>query len=221
MLFSDRTVPQVVTALNHDRLSLPFLPVSPLWRDFRKICNNELFSNKTLDASQDLRRKKLQELINDINKFSLTGEAVDVGIAAFKTCINFLSYTFVSEDFVQSVSKDDEYKDVVATLLKLTGTPNLVDFLPVFKILDPQGLKRRTSSYLTKFFQILDGLIDKRLELRKGKDYVTNNDMLDTLLNISQQNSQMMDRKKIRHFLLVIFSLSFLYCFFFRPRGGL
>ncbi|XP_019428972.1 PREDICTED: geraniol 8-hydroxylase-like isoform X2 [Lupinus angustifolius] len=202
LLFSDRTIPQVATSLNHDLLSLPFLPVSPLWRDLRKICNNELFASKTLDASQDLRRKKLQQLLNDMNQISLSGEAVDVGIAAFKTCINFLSYTFVSEDFVQNVSKDDEYKDLVATLLKLTGTPNLVDLFPVFKIFDPQGLKRRTTSYLTKFFQILDSLINKRIKLREEKHYVTNNDMLDTLLNISEQNNKMMDKKKIRHFLL-------------------
>ncbi|KAE9619263.1 hypothetical protein Lal_00047766 [Lupinus albus] len=202
ILFSDRTIPQVVTSLNHDLLSLPFLPVSPLWRDLRKICNNELFASKTLDASQDLRRKKLQQLLNDMHQISLSGEAVNVGIAAFKTCINFLSYTFVSEDFVQNVSNDDEYKDLVATLLKLTGTPNLVDLFPVFKIFDPQGLKRRTTSYLTKFFQILDNLINKRIKLREEKHYVTNNDMLDTLLNVSEQNSQMMDKKKIRHFLL-------------------
>ncbi|KAF1874176.1 hypothetical protein Lal_00041622 [Lupinus albus] len=202
LLFSDRSIPQVITSLNHDRLSLPFLPVSPLWRDLRKICNNQLFSSKTLDASQDLRRKKLQQLLNDVHKISLSGEGVDVGIAAFKTCINFLSYTFVSEDFVQYVSKDDEYKDLVATILKLVGTPNLVDIFPMLKIFDPQHLQRSTTSYFSKFFLILDSLINKRIMLREGKHYVSNNDMLDTLLNISQEDSQMMDKTKIRHFFL-------------------
>ncbi|CAL0313441.1 unnamed protein product [Lupinus luteus] len=202
LLFSDRTVPQVITSLNHDRLSLPFLPVSPLWRDLRKICNNQLFSRKNLDASQDLRCKKLQQLLNDVHQISLSGEGMDVGIAAFKTCINFLSYTFVSEDFVQYVSKDDEYKDLVSTILKLVGTPNLVDIFPMLKIFDPQRLQRSTTCYFSKFFLILDSLIHKRIMLREGKDYVTNNDMLDTLLNISQQDSQMMNKKKIRHFFL-------------------
>ncbi|KAK7268453.1 hypothetical protein RIF29_21151 [Crotalaria pallida] len=202
LLFSDRTIPEVVTSLNHERLSLPFLPISPLWKDLRKICISELFTTKILNASQDLRRKKLQQLMSDMHQISLTGEGVDVGIAAFKTCINFLSYTFVSEDFVQSISPGEEYKDIVATVLKVIGTPNLVDLFPIFKITDPQGLKGRMTSYLTKFFEILDGLIDKRIKLREEKHYVTNNDMLDTLLNISQKNSQMMDRIKIRHFLL-------------------
>ncbi|KAJ1383760.1 Cytochrome P450 [Sesbania bispinosa] len=68
LLFSNRTIPQAVAVLNHDHYSLPFMPVSDLWRDLKKICKNQLFSIKTLDASQDLRRRKLQELLIDIHK---------------------------------------------------------------------------------------------------------------------------------------------------------
>ncbi|KAJ1435842.1 Cytochrome P450 [Sesbania bispinosa] len=199
-LLSDRTVPDNTTTHKHNQFSLVFLPVSPLWQDLRKICHHNLFSNKTLDGSQDLRRKKLQDLLNDMHKSSLTGEAVDIGRAAFKACINFLSYTFVSQDFVLSL--DDEYKDIVSTLLKAVGTPNLADFFPGLKIVDPQGIRRHTSNYVSKVFHVLDHVIDQRLKMRQEKHYVTNNDMLDTLLDISQQDSQKMNRKQIKHLLL-------------------
>lgn len=214
ILLSDRTVPQVATSHNHDNYSLPFLPVCPLWRELRKICNNELFANKSLDASQNLRQKTLKVLLNDVHENSVTGEAVHVGRAAFKNCINFLSNTFISQDLVQSISKDDECKDIVGTLLKLTGTVNVVDFFPVLKIFDPQGLQRRTSAYISQFFHILDNVIDKRVKQRE--EYVTNNDMLDALLNISQQDSQRMDKEMIKHFLLVysLLSLNFFKSFF-------
>ncbi|MED6200793.1 hypothetical protein PIB30_088708 [Stylosanthes scabra] len=201
LLFSDRTVPSIVTSLDHHNYSLPFLPVCPLWKDLRKICNEQLFSHKILDLSQGLRRKKLLDLLNDMRKYGQTGKSVDVGHAAFRACINFLSYTFVSEDFVESV-ENGEYKDIVSTLLKLTGTTNVVDIFPFLKIFDPQGLQRHTVNYLTKFFHSLDKLIDKRLKLREDGNYVTNNDMLDALLDVSQDDSKRMDRKKIRHFLL-------------------
>ncbi|XLU65688.1 hypothetical protein S245_024897, partial [Arachis hypogaea] len=201
LLFSDRTVPSIVTSLDHHNYSLPFLPVCPLWKDLRKICNEQLFSTKVLDLSQGLRRKKLLDLLNDMRKYGQTGEAVNVGHAAFRACINFLSYTFVSEDFVESV-ENGEYKEIVSTLLKLTGTTNVVDIFPFLKIFDPQGLQRHTINYLTKFFHSLDKLIDKRLKLREERNYVTNNDMLDALLDVSQEDSKRMDRKKIRHFLL-------------------
>ncbi|RYR50511.1 hypothetical protein Ahy_A07g037132 [Arachis hypogaea] len=155
-----------------------------------------------LDLSQGLRRKKLLDLLGDMQKYGRTGEAVDVGHAAFRACINFLSNTFVSEDFVESV-ENGEYKDIVSTLLKLTGATNVVDIFPFLKVFDPQGLQRHTIHYLNKFFHNLDKLIEKRLKLREEGHYVTNNDMLDALLDISHQDSQRMDRKKIKHFLLV------------------
>ncbi|XP_027364648.1 geraniol 8-hydroxylase-like [Abrus precatorius] len=200
-LFSDRTNPDITTAYNHNHYSLVFLPVSPLWQDLRKICHGHLFSNKTLDASQDLRRKKLQELLSDIRQNSLKGETVDVGRAAFMTCINFLSYTFVSQDFVDSVG-NGEYKHIVGTLLKATGTPNLVDYFPMLRLFDPQGIRRHTSNYIDKLFDVLDPIIEERMKLRKEMHYVTNNDMLDTLLEISEGNTLKINKKQIKHLFL-------------------
>ncbi|KEH43383.1 putative geraniol 8-hydroxylase [Medicago truncatula] len=199
-LFIDRSVPDNTTTHNHNNFSLVFLPFSPLWQHLRKICHNHLFSNKTLDASQELRRMKLKDFLNDMHKSSLTGEAVDIGRAAFKACINFLSYTFVSQDFVESL--DDEYKDILSTILKAIGTPNLADHFPVLKIVDPQGIRRHTYNYVSKVFHALDIVIDQRIKLRQSEHYVSNNDMLDTLLDISKEDSQKMDKKQIKHLLL-------------------
>lgn len=200
LLFSDRTVPHAVTVHNHDQYSLAFIPVSPLWRDMRKICNNNLFSNKTLDASQYLRRTKMQELLNDVNQSSVSGEAVDIGRAAFKTSINFLSNTIFSLDFVNSTNDTGEYKDIVVNILKAVGTPNMSDFFPVLKMVDPQGIKRRCAFYVGKLFHVFADLIDQRQQ-RKG--FVTSNDMLDALLDIAKHNAEEMDREKIQHLLHV------------------
>ncbi|KEH38561.1 cytochrome P450 family protein [Medicago truncatula] len=188
LLLSNRTVPQAVTVFNHDHFSLPFMPVCDLWRDLRKICKNHLFSSKTLDASHALRCKKLQELLCDIDRSNLIGEAVDVGKAVFKTSLNFLSNAFFSMDFVNSAGETDEYKGIIENLM-----------------VDPQGIRGVSAAYVEKLFHILDSYISKRLKLREGKDYVTNNDMLDNLLNISQENGQKMDNTKIKHLFLDLF----------------
>ncbi|KAK7303623.1 hypothetical protein RJT34_14534 [Clitoria ternatea] len=201
LLFSDRIVPQAVTVHNHDQYSLAFLPISPLWRDMRKICNNQLFANKTLDASQFLRQRKMQELLCDVQQSSLIGEAVDIGRVAFKTSINFLSNTIFSMDFVHSAGDTGEYKDIVVNILKAVGTPNMADFFPLLKIVDPQGIKRRCAFYVGKLFHVFGNLIDERLKLREGKGFVTKNDMLDALLDIAKENSEEMDKKKIEHLL--------------------
>jgi cytochrome P450 len=207
-LFINRPIPEAVQVLGHDHFSLPFMPGSDLWRELRKLCKNHLFSKKTLDASNELRCKKLQQLLCDIDKSSLIGEVVDVEKAAFKTSLNFMSNTFFSMDFVNSAGEIDEYKDIVENLIIAIGTPNLVDFFPFLRMVDPQGIRRISTTYAEKLLQIIDSYISKRLELRRSENYVTNDDVLDTLLNISQEDGQKMDKTQIRHLFLVIF-LSF------------
>ncbi|KAL2324932.1 hypothetical protein Fmac_023990 [Flemingia macrophylla] len=197
-LFSDRPNPDITTPYNHNNYSMAFLPISPLWQKLRKICHGNLFSTKTLDASQDLRRKKLHEMVSDIRQCSLNRETVDIGRAAFMACINFLSYTFVSHDFVHFIG-DGEYKHVVRTILNAIFTPNLVDYVPILRMFDPQGLRRHITNYFDKLLDVLEPLIEERVKMRLENDYVTNNDMLDILLEISESSSEKIDKNQIKH----------------------
>ncbi|MED6218052.1 hypothetical protein PIB30_023433 [Stylosanthes scabra] len=206
LTLSDRPIPQALTVLDHAYYSVGFLPVSPLWRNLRRICNDQLFANKTLDASQLLRRKKLEELLSDVYRSSQTGEAIDIGKAAFKTALNFLSNTIFSIDFAHSISDAGDYKDIVVNILKAVGSPNLADFFPLLRILDPQGIKRSYGIYIGKLFVLFDKLIEERLKVRERENYVTNNDMLDALLDISkEENSREMDKQQIKHLLHDLF----------------
>jgi len=63
--------------------------------------------------------------------------------------------TIYSEDFIQSVEKDREMKELVTNIMKEVGRPNLVDCFPVLKIINPHGIKRRTWNYFEKFLNIL------------------------------------------------------------------
>ncbi|KAG5152917.1 hypothetical protein JHK84_029389 [Glycine max] len=155
---SNRTIPQSVSVLNHEQYSLAFMPISPLWRELRKICNTQLFAHKSLDASQDVRRKIVQQLVTDIHESSQMGEAVDIGTAAFKTTINLLSNTIFSVDLIHSTGKAEEFKDLVTNITKLVGSPNLADFFPVLKLLDPQSVRRRQSKNSKKVLDMFDNL---------------------------------------------------------------
>lgn len=76
---SNRKVPDAMRGASHDHFSLPFMPVSQQWRELRKLCNELLFSNKNLDATQGLRSKKVRELYSEIHCSSLKGEPVNIG----------------------------------------------------------------------------------------------------------------------------------------------
>ncbi|KEH15729.1 cytochrome P450 family protein, partial [Medicago truncatula] len=187
---SNRTVPQSVSVLNHDQYSLAFTPISPLWKELRKICNTQLLSHKSLDASQDVRRMKIRQLLSDIHQSSQIGEAIDIGTIVFKTTINLLSNTIFSVDLIQSNGAAGEFKDLATDITKL--------------MLDPQGLKRRQTKNVTKVLDIFGDLINQRLEKRECTRVDTCKDMLDAMLNISKDN-EFMDKNMIQHLSLDIF----------------
>ncbi|XP_028762782.1 geraniol 8-hydroxylase isoform X1 [Neltuma alba] len=200
---SNRTVPDAVTALNHHEYSLSFLPVSPRWRALRKLCNNQLFGNKALDASQDLRRSKVQQLIKQVHQSSEVGEAVDIGKAAFKTSINLLSNSVFSVDLVESVDKTGEFKETVVNILKEIGRPNVADYFPILKKIDPLGVRSRTTIHVRKMLDVFHLLVTQRLKLRETTGSLANNDILDALL--SEENRQEMDGEMIQRLSLDLF----------------
>ncbi|XP_054775983.1 geraniol 8-hydroxylase-like isoform X2 [Prosopis cineraria] len=202
--FSNRTVPDAMTALNHHEYSLPFLPVSPRWRALRKICNNQLFGNKVLDASQDLRRHKVQQLLQEVHESSEVAEAVDIGRAAFKTTINLLSNTFFSVDLVHSVGTAGEFKDTVVNIVKEIGKPNVADYFPVLRKLDPLGVRSRTAIHFGKMLDVFHCLVTQRLKLREATGSLPSNDILDSLLS-DEENRQEMDGERIQRLSLDLF----------------
>ncbi|KAG4968317.1 hypothetical protein JHK87_033968 [Glycine soja] len=87
-------------------------------------------------------------------------------------------------------------KDLVTNITKLVGTPNLANFFPVLKMVDPQSIKRRQSKNSKKVLDMFNHLVSQRLKQRE--DGKVHNDMLDAMLNISNDNKYM-DKNKIEH----------------------
>ncbi|KAG6708995.1 hypothetical protein I3843_06G103800 [Carya illinoinensis] len=177
-LLSNRTIPDTVRAHKQDEFGLPWIPISTRWRNLRKICNDQLFSNKALDANQNIRGIKLQELLAETRQSSLSGEAVEIA---------------------------REFKEIVWNVMTETGKPNLADYFPLLKKIDPQRARQRMTVYFGKLIHLFDRMISQRLQERKVAGSAKCNDMLDTLLNISEKNSEEMDKTKIERLFLDLF----------------
>ncbi|KAH9657646.1 cytochrome p450 family protein expressed [Citrus sinensis] len=69
-LFCDRKVPEATLfqSYRHHEFSLVWLPVSPLWKNLRKVCNMHIFTSQKLDANQDLRRRKIKDLLSYVEE---------------------------------------------------------------------------------------------------------------------------------------------------------
>lgn len=164
-----------------------------------------VFSTSRLDAYQHFRSKKVQQLVTYCHKSCNAGEAVDIGQAAFRTSLNLLSNTIVSEDLTDPYEDSaQEFKELGDNITVEIGRPNLVDFFPVLKKLhDPQGIRRRMTVYVGKIMDIIDEFITKKLESKKLTNVATNADVLDLCLSISQESPEEIDILHIRHLLLV------------------
>ncbi|KAK2991368.1 hypothetical protein RJ640_024041, partial [Escallonia rubra] len=208
-VFSSRTAPDTSHALDHNAFSLAWLPAEKKWRNYRKICKEHMFSLQRLDATQAIRRKKVQELLEYVRGCCLTREAVDIGKAAFTTSLNLISNTFFSIDLADhggDSKSSHEFKEIVCVLMELAGKPNLADFFPVLRFIDPQGLRRQTRFYIEKLFAIFDGIIARRLEARSSaSESSTSNDVLEALLNLSRKDDAGLSYNDMKHLLLNLF----------------
>lgn len=202
LAFSSRSIPDAVNAHNHSHYSVVWLPVASRWRNLRRIMNSNIFSVNRLDANQHLRCRKVQELVDFCRKNCQTGEAMDIGRAGFMTSLNMLSNTIFSKDLADPYSDSTkEFKDLVWEIMVEAGRPNLVDFFPLLKKFDPQGLRRRMSIHFEKVFKLFESLINERLKTRKSEG--ERPDVLDELLTTCEESPEEIDRIHIEHMFLV------------------
>lgn len=212
-MFARRIDLDSARALDHDKIAIGWLPATSQWRYLRKLCKEQLFSSARLNASQGLRQEKVQQLCNYVHQCCINGRAVDIGAAAFTTSLNFLSNTLFSVDFGDYDSNSSgKVKEIVSALLVTIAKPNLADLFPVFKVIDPQGIRRQTKFYFENLFEIFDDIISQRLQERaKSLPTSRKNDLLEVLLDLNQQDEDRWSYKDIKHLLLVSYTfLSFL-----------
>ncbi|KAJ8447390.1 hypothetical protein Cgig2_013167 [Carnegiea gigantea] len=201
MDLASRQIPDSAWAVDHAKFSMAWLPVCPKWREIRKILAIQLFTNQRLDASQGLRKEKVNELVEFVKDCCEKGLAVNIGNVVFTTALNLLSNTFFSMNLsAYDSSGSQEFKDLAWHIMEEIGRPNVSDFFPLVKALDLQGVRRRVSTSFRKMLKVFDKIIDERLRHHIG----SKDDVLDTLLSLVKQNELTLD--DVRHMLIDLFA---------------
>ncbi|XP_047322157.1 cytochrome P450 76T24-like [Impatiens glandulifera] len=194
---SGRHVPDISRILDHNKYSVVFISATTQWRTLRKISKEHIFSQPQMDAKQGMRLKKVEELVAFVRRSSV----VKIGDAAFTTTLNFLSDMFFSMNLAHYDSNlSREFKDHIGIALEIVGTPNLADYFSIFRFVDVQGLRRRARFHLTRLFSIFEKIIQHRIESKETK-----NDLLDVLLNLSQEIGSTLTINDITHLILDLF----------------
>lgn len=208
--FLGRPIPHAVTAEHNYELSVAWLSGGPKWRSLRKICNSQIFTPQRLDALQGLRNQMMNGMVKAITQASEAKEPINIGRLVFGTTLNLLSNSMFCVDILDSKSNAiEELKQLIGKIMELSGKPNLSDFFPFLKPLDPQGIKREIKISYDHMHSLLDGIVGQRLKRRKSSSE-RYGDFLDILLDQSQvsSGSEELSREDVIILLAVIFHVS-------------
>ncbi|PKI40441.1 hypothetical protein CRG98_039165 [Punica granatum] len=97
-----------------------------------------------------------EELLVHVGKCSEMGSSVDIGEAGFKSSLNLMRNTIISMDLADPNSESaKEFKELVWQIMVDAGKPNLADYFPVLKRVDPLGVRQRMTGYFGRMFDDL------------------------------------------------------------------
>ncbi|KAL9265772.1 Geraniol 8-hydroxylase-like protein [Drosera capensis] len=208
--FSYRAHFDAMTPYDHNNRSIAISQPGPKWRGMRRLCAAHVFSNSKLDASHDIRRKKVDELLLMLGDCSRGQVVVNIGQAVFNTTLSSMSWIFFSKGIADGITESgQEFKELVRRLIETGGEPNIVDFFPQFSLLrmmDVQGIRRRAGMLDKKLMDLFDSLIQDRLEKGKTIGLAEETDVLDSLLcDIHQGNDREVELSDLPHMFLDLF----------------
>ncbi|KAK9117937.1 hypothetical protein Scep_016030 [Stephania cephalantha] len=189
--FSSRTITEAVRTVTYGATSLVFVPYGSRWRLLRKVLTTELFSSKAIELLQPARRQQVTGMLKTMHSAYKNNTPINIADTTFVVSANLISNLTCSKSLFDNTKKEGrELKDMVWEILEVVGAPNLADLIPILKVLDPQGLKKRVWKSVKKFDDFFEKLIDERLEERRKGVQINENgrlDMLDVFLNYKSE----------------------------------
>lgn len=180
-----------------------YVPIR-LWR---KVLATKLFSRERHKATKSVRSKKAKELITFIIERGERGFAVDIARACFVTSLNVISNVVFSIDLGSYDPRASlELQDPLSRMMKIMGKPNLANYFPSLEFLDLQGSRKEMKVCSERLFQVFQGLIDARIAERSSQTEprdASRGDLLDSLIDLIQEDRSEVDMNDIKHFLCV------------------
>lgn len=155
----------------------------PQWRMLRRLCTTEFFITSRLDAMRSIRTKCIDQMLKFMEDAGNSGTtSIDVGRFFFLMSFNLIGNLMISKDLVDPKSeRGAKFFYHAGKVMEFAGKPNMADYFPILRWLDPQGIRRKTQFHVKKAFDIAGGFLRERMdEMENGGE--GNKDYLDVLL---------------------------------------
>ncbi|RZC85879.1 hypothetical protein C5167_026553 [Papaver somniferum] len=183
--FSNRLLGEVLKLTGDEYGPTPLLsPSGSIWRMNRRLYA-AIFSRTTLKKSLGRRRQFVDQMMQWISVEEKEGRSVEIRHLSFVALTNLFGNLFFSKDLMDFKSATgNELYHLIKEIGVLSTKPNVADFFPWLRKLDPQNLGNRMNKARNAF----ENIIDEFVKERKGRDIVSPNnneekDFLDMLMD--------------------------------------
>eukprot|EP01018_Ginkgo_biloba_P026974 Gb_02300 [translate_table: standard] len=188
--FASRPTTSAAKYMAYNNRDIAFAPYGPYWRQMRRICILELLSPKRVQSFKFIREEEVSHTIQSLLRASTVNgtsnpNAVDVSRAVSTLSSDLISRMAFGRKYSDEALDSRGFKAMIQLVLFLTGVPNIADFIPCLGWIDLQGIMRRQK----KVFKVLNAFFDKIIEEHRLHQNRQHKDLVDVLLEISEDNS--------------------------------
>jgi len=117
----------------------------------------------------------------------------------------------LSKDLLEPQSVEGlEFFDAMSKVTELAGKPNVADFLPYLKWMDPMGIKRNADRHMGRAMKIAAKFVTERVYQKKhSRSEKANKDFLDVMLEYEGDGKEGPDKISERNVTIIILEMFF------------
>ncbi|KAG0605960.1 hypothetical protein M758_9G101700 [Ceratodon purpureus] len=176
---------------SYDHKGISFSPYGPNWRQLRKIVNEEIFTEKRMEASTEIRKQELHHMIRSITHHVQQGKLVTFKMEGMAFMANVMARLVLNRRFTAGINSTAEEVDkakhfayLVHELFELEGMLVIADYVPWLGFLDIGGAQKRMKALFPLLDEFLNQIIaEHEVKRQKGPIAEEDEDMVDVLLN--------------------------------------
>ncbi|OMO76454.1 Cytochrome P450 [Corchorus olitorius] len=191
--------------VGYDYTSIGTAPYGDHWRNLRRICKLQMFSNKRLNLSSSVRGDEVKILLQNLYHTSSHDDFVKIELKPLISKLVFnitmrmiAGKRYTCGEFNQILEATKLHK-LIQELLQLGISPNIGDFFPSLQWGHFHGYKKKLVKIAREIDVILQGIVD---EHRKNKD--EENTLISHLLSLQESEPQYYSDEIIKGLLQVV-----------------
>ncbi|KAL5976446.1 hypothetical protein ACLOJK_020778 [Asimina triloba] len=181
--FAGRSINEAMRACCFNEGSMALGQYGPYWRALRRLCATQLFVSRRLNETTSIRKKCVDGMIEWIAAEASKNSSVDVAHFVFLSVFNLVGNLTFSCNLLDPDSKEGaEFFRLSAVCTSLSGQPNVADFFPFLRWLDPQGIRRKMEKNLQLLMDIAGNFVEEHIRNQSSHKDPEEKDLLDVLL---------------------------------------